>query len=361
MSGGVDSSVAALLLARQGYEVIGVTLRLWTVERPDATPLSKGCCSVEDIDDARRVCHALGARHYVVNAEREFRSFVVDYFLAEYQRGRTPHPCIACNDRIKFDFLMDRALRLDADYIATGHYARLSNGPDGRVRLLRGVDPRKDQSYVLFGLGQEQLRRILLPVGDHSKERIRELAREAALPVADKPDSQEHMLHPPGRLPPVPPRSACSPTPATWSTPPAASWAATRASGSTPSVNVAAWESRRRPPSTSSTWTPKPRKSSSAPRKSSCPTPWSRSASPGPRGRPHTAPSSSAQRSATRPPEAPATVDARGDTALVRFRDPQRAVTPGQAVVFYQGDELLGGGYIRSALRSSAAPVPATA
>ncbi len=198
MSGGVDSSVAALLLARQGYEVIGVTLRLWTVERPDATPLSKGCCSVEDIDDARRVCHTLGARHYVVNAEREFRSFVVDYFLAEYQRGRTPHPCIACNDRIKFDFLMDRALQLDADYIATGHYARLSNGPDGRVRLLRGVDPRKDQSYVLFGLGQEQLRRILLPVGVHSKERIRELAREAALPVADKPDSQDICFIPQG-------------------------------------------------------------------------------------------------------------------------------------------------------------------
>ena len=105
MSGGVDSSVAALLLAQAGYEVVGVTLRLWTLDRPHAAPMSRSCCSVEDIDDARRVCQAIGARHYVVNAEREFRARVVDYFFAEYERGRTPHPCIACNDRIKFDFL----------------------------------------------------------------------------------------------------------------------------------------------------------------------------------------------------------------------------------------------------------------
>ena len=106
MSGGVDSSVAALMLARQGYEVIGVSLRLFTDERPDAAPLTRGCCTAEDIEDARRVCQLIGARHYVVNAEREFRDFVINYFLREYQRGRTPHPCIACNDRIKFDFLL---------------------------------------------------------------------------------------------------------------------------------------------------------------------------------------------------------------------------------------------------------------
>ena len=360
MSGGVDSSVAALLLARQGYEVIGVTLRLWTVERPDATPLSKGCCSVEDIDDARRVCHTLGARHYVVNAEREFRSFVVDYFLAEYQRGRTPHPCIACNDRIKFDFLMDRALQLDADYIATGHYARLSNSPDGRVRLLRGVDPRKDQSYVLFGLGQEQLRRILLPVGVHSKERIRELAREAALPVADKPDSQDICFIPQGDY-----RQFLQER--VQSNPGDVVDTSGRVLGRHQGVELYTIGQRRGLgiASTAPLYVVDLDAEAAqvvvgsseellshtlvAERLS-----WTAGAPP----EGHVELSAKIRYKAS---ESPATIDARADTALVRFRDPQRAVTPGQAVVFYQGDELLGGGYIRSALRSPAAPVPAPA
>ena len=114
MSGGVDSSVAALLLKNQGYEVIGVTMRLWTVERDDLPTLSKRCCSVEDIDDARRVCQTIGVRHYVLNLEKEFQQHVVDYFCQEYERGRTPHPCLACNDRLKFDFLLKKAIMLDA-------------------------------------------------------------------------------------------------------------------------------------------------------------------------------------------------------------------------------------------------------
>ena len=156
MSGGVDSSVAALLLKEQGYEVIGVTMRLWTLEREDLPPLSKRCCSVEDVEDARRVCQVIGVPHYVQNYERQFQQHVVDYFVQEYDRGRTPHPCLACNDKIKFDFLLRRAMFLDADYVATGHYARIcSDG--GRLKLLKGIDEAKDQSYVLFTLKQPQL------------------------------------------------------------------------------------------------------------------------------------------------------------------------------------------------------------
>ena len=191
MSGGVDSSVAALLLHRQGYDVVGVTMRLWSEERDDVPETSKRCCSVEDVEDARRVCHAIGVPHYFVNFEKEFQSHVIDYFVQEYDRGRTPHPCLACNDKIKFDFLLRRAMFLDADYIATGHYGRVRKNEEGRYELLKGVDASKDQSYVLFTLGQNELSRLLLPVGEYPKEEIRRVAADSGLLVADKPDSQE--------------------------------------------------------------------------------------------------------------------------------------------------------------------------
>ena len=191
MSGGVDSSVAALLLHRQGYDVVGVTMRLWAQERDDVPAANKRCCSVEDVDDARRVCHAIGVPHYFVNFEKEFQSHVIDYFVREYDRGRTPHPCLACNDKIKFDFLLRRAMFLDADYIATGHYGRVRKNAHGHFNLLKGVDASKDQSYVLFTLGQSELSRLLLPVGEFPKKEIREIAAESGLLVADKPDSQE--------------------------------------------------------------------------------------------------------------------------------------------------------------------------
>ena len=197
MSGGVDSSVAALLLKEEGYEVIGVTMRLWTVERQDLPRLSKRCCSVEDVEDARRVCQIIGAPHYFLNFEREFKAHVVDYFCQEYDRGRTPHPCLACNDKIKFDFLLRRAMFLEADYIATGHYARISPNREG-LKLLKGIDTGKDQSYVLVTLKQEELQRLLLPIGEYPKGEIRRLAGEAGLPVADKPDSQEICFIPDG-------------------------------------------------------------------------------------------------------------------------------------------------------------------
>lgn len=197
MSGGVDSSAAALLLARAGHRVTGVTLRLYDVEGVPSGA-HQGCCTLDDIEDARRVCAVLGIPHYVMDAREGFRTHVMDYFVAEYRRGRTPHPCIACNDRIKFDLLAGQAEALGAGAVATGHYARIAREPDGSFALLRGVDQSKDQSYVLAGLGQAQLARTLLPVGSFPKTRIRALAAEAGLHLAAKRDSQEVCFIPSG-------------------------------------------------------------------------------------------------------------------------------------------------------------------
>ncbi len=190
MSGGVDSSVAALLLQRQGYDVVGVTMKLYSLDQADLPDYYRGCCTVDDVEDARIVCHRLGIPHYVLNVQQEFQDHVIDYFCSEYQQGRTPHPCIACNDKIKFNFLATRASILDAKYVATGHYARIENEPHG-FTLKKGLDAAKDQSYVLFGMGQDELGRTLMPVGGYSKEAIRQLALEADFPNAGKPDSQD--------------------------------------------------------------------------------------------------------------------------------------------------------------------------
>jgi tRNA-specific 2-thiouridylase len=200
MSGGVDSSVAAYLLTKEGYDVIGVTMRLWVAENDeDITEDHQGCCSIEDIEDARLVCQTIGIPHYVMNVQDEFRKHVMDYFVEEYANGRTPHPCIACNDRIKFDFLMRRAEMMDAQYLATGHYARVvADEVTGERSLLKGMDDSKDQAYVLYGLNASLLERVLLPVGWHSKQRIRELAVEAGLHLANKKDSQEICFIPKG-------------------------------------------------------------------------------------------------------------------------------------------------------------------
>jgi tRNA-uridine 2-sulfurtransferase len=191
MSGGVDSSLAAALLVEQGYDVIGVTMRLWTEERPDELRGHQQCCSVEDIGDARRVAGQVGIRHYVLNFEREFKETVVDNFVAEYEAGRTPNPCVRCNEHIKYRALLDRLPTLDADFIATGHYARVSHESGGPSRLFRAADASKDQSYVLYMLKQEQLSRLLLPIGGLTKDEVRERARGLGLDVAAKPDSVE--------------------------------------------------------------------------------------------------------------------------------------------------------------------------
>jgi len=189
MSGGVDSSVAAALLIEQGYEVTGVTLRLWA-EDNESERREGGCCSLDDIDDARRVCHRLGIRHLVLNMKEQFKTRVVDYFINEYITGRTPNPCIACNRHIKFDEMLRRAKLLEYDYIATGHYAQISL-QNGRYQLHRAAHPEKDQSYALYTLTQAQLPHLLLPLGEYSKERVRLTAKEKELAVFSKPDSQE--------------------------------------------------------------------------------------------------------------------------------------------------------------------------
>jgi tRNA-specific 2-thiouridylase len=188
MSGGVDSSTTAALLVGQGYDVTGVMMRLWAEEGQGGS--TNRCCSIEAMEDARRVCETLGIPFHVINYEREFKREVVDLFIAEYARGRTPNPCLACNRRIKFDLLLRRALTLDAQYLATGHYARVRQ-VDGRYQLLKGCDERKDQSYVLYMLGQKELQHLLLPLGDYTKEQVRAMARQRGLPVADRAESQD--------------------------------------------------------------------------------------------------------------------------------------------------------------------------
>lgn len=190
MSGGVDSAVAAGLLAREGYEVVGITMRLWTQDEPLAPRYQRRCCPAEDIDDARVAADALGIPHYVLNMERDFEAHVVDYFVEEYRRGRTPNPCLPCNEHVKFGSLMAQAVAMEAGYLATGHYARIE-GSDGGRRLLRSLDETKDQSYVLYMLGQEELGRLLFPIGGYRKSDIRRLAQEMKLPMAEKPDSAD--------------------------------------------------------------------------------------------------------------------------------------------------------------------------
>ena len=190
MSGGVDSSVAAALLAEQGHEVIGLSMQLYD---QSAGQTSFGsCCSIDDLHDARRVAHAIGIPHYILNFEREFDEQVVSNFVREYAAGRTPIPCARCNSDLKFATLADRASGFGAERVATGHYARVEHDEvTGRTLLKRGVDGGKDQSYFLFSLTQDQLARAAFPVGDVSKDVVREYARRFALPVAEKPDSQE--------------------------------------------------------------------------------------------------------------------------------------------------------------------------
>lgn len=185
MSGGVDSSVAAALLLDAGYAVTGVTLKLWGGES------DSGCCAVSDVEDARRVAHRLGIDHHVFNFGHEFNEHVIEPYVTAYGEGRTPNPCIECNRHIKFDKLFRRADALGFPLLATGHHAAVAVLPDGTRRIRRGADQAKDQSYVLYMLEQAQLARLVLPLGSMTKDRVRELARELGLATASKPDSQD--------------------------------------------------------------------------------------------------------------------------------------------------------------------------
>jgi tRNA-uridine 2-sulfurtransferase len=188
MSGGVDSSVAGYLLREQGYEVIGVTMKVWPQDC--ISRAEDKCCGPQAIADARGVAHSLGIPHYVVDEADQFERLVIDYFSSEYQAGRTPNPCVMCNEKLKFGNLWSKAAALGCDYIATGHYAIIEHSGD-HAALRKGLDARKDQSYFLFSLRQPQLRRALTPLGKMTKPQIREIAHSLGLKVADKIDSQE--------------------------------------------------------------------------------------------------------------------------------------------------------------------------
>lgn len=189
MSGGVDSSVAAYLLKEQGYDVIGITLRM-SPDNDETIENEGGCCSLSAVEDARRVCDRIGIPFYVLNFKDVFKEKVIDYFIDEYMVGKTPNPCIACNKHIKFDALLRKARGIGAEYVATGHYAKIVE-EDGRYLLIKSDDDKKDQTYALYNFTQDQLEHTLMPCGEYTKDKIREIAKEIGLAVHNKKDSEE--------------------------------------------------------------------------------------------------------------------------------------------------------------------------
>lgn len=354
MSGGVDSSVAAALLVEQGYNVVGVAMRLAPENAPPRPGRRGTCCSHDDFEDARRVAERLDFPFYVVDLREEFSARVIGNFVNEYLRGRTPNPCVTCNRAIKFDRLWYRAAALEAEYVATGHYARIE--PDGRGghRLLRAGDAAKDQSYFLFNLGQRELARTLFPLGGLTKAAVRERARALGLANADKPESQEICFVPDGDYAATVERAA----------PPGALRAGRiiddqgRALGRHPGIHRFTVGQRRGLGV-----------AAEAPLYVRAIDPDSGDVTVGPRSRLGAAglvvsavslvrpPAVEAREFAAavriryRHPELPATIRlGPAGQAEVRFTDCGPAVTPGQACVFYQGEEVLGGGVIERAL-----------
>jgi tRNA-uridine 2-sulfurtransferase len=198
MSGGVDSSVAAAVLLEQGYDVIGITMKLHEYADTGDGANDRSCCDLESYNDAARVCHKLGVPHYVIDLVSEFRKDVIDNFVDEYLGGRTPNPCVLCNTKLKWEYLYSKAMDLEASWIATGHYAQIVHSADGGSQLLRGSDPFKDQSYALWGIKREQLSKTLFPIGDISKAEAREIARRFKLLNAEKAESQDICFVPDG-------------------------------------------------------------------------------------------------------------------------------------------------------------------
>jgi tRNA-specific 2-thiouridylase len=191
MSGGVDSSVTAAMLKDRGYDVVGISMQLYDHGEKGEKRFDS-CCSLTDLHDARKVAHKIGIPHYIVNYEKEFREGVIDYFAEEYALGRTPNPCVMCNSRLKFDHLLEKAAALNADWVATGHFAQVVHYEDGRPsELFRGSDPKKDQSYFLFGIRKEFLKRALFPLAELTKAEVREYARKLDLHTSEKKESQE--------------------------------------------------------------------------------------------------------------------------------------------------------------------------
>ncbi len=347
MSGGVDSSVAAALLAEQGHDVVGVSMQLYD-QREGQTSFGS-CCTLDDLHDARRVAAAINIPHYIVNFEQQFDEQVVSNFVREYTSGRTPLPCARCNSELKFATLLERARGFGADAVATGHYARVErDAATGRYRLRRGVDPSKDQAYFLFSLTQAQLARALFPVGDRPKLDVRAYARERGLPVADKADSQEICFIPGDDYASFVATHA----------PDAASGGAIvdergRVLGTHDGIHRFTVGQRKglglagsRAPLYVLQLRPADRHVVVGPKASLEQTQLTASGVNWICDQPSTAIRASVQ-IRHRHEAAPATVRATDvDRAEVVFDAPQIAITPGQAVVFYDGDVVLGGGWI---------------
>jgi tRNA-specific 2-thiouridylase len=353
MSGGVDSSVAAALLAEQGHDVVGISMQLY--DQSGGQTSFGSCCSIDDLHDARRVAAAIGIPHYIVNFEREFHDEVMSDFVREYASGRTPLPCAHCNGDLKFAALAERAAAFGAEAVATGHYARVERDrATGRPRLKRGVDAAKDQSYFLFSLSADQLARAMFPVGDRAKDEVREYARRRRLPVADKPDSQEICFIPDHdyrsfvtRHLPDAPRSG------------AVVDERGRVLGTHDGVHRFTVGQRKGLgiPSTGApiyvlALRPETGEVVVGPRQSLERTSLTASSVNWSGGQPSAPLHVSAQirhRHAAAPAIVRALEDAgpaQGSRAEVVFAEPQLAVTPGQAVVFYDGDAVIGGGWI---------------
>jgi tRNA-specific 2-thiouridylase len=349
MSGGVDSSVAAGLLADAGHEVIGLSMQLYDQrESPDAFG---SCCSLDDLHDARRVAQSLGFPHYLVNFEAEFRKTVVENFVGEYASGRTPIPCVHCNSDLKFATLVERAAGLDAAWVATGHYARVAYDEDRReYRLLRGVDRDKDQSYFLFSLTQDQLAHAVFPVGHLTKPEVRAHAARLGLLVADKPDSHEICFVPDGDAAGFVERQLGTD---------ARTGAIVDSSGRVLgqhggvhrytvgqrkglglATGVPLYVIKLQPDSAEVVVGPREELGRSDLRATGVN--WIA-------GTPPLEPRRVTARIRHRHQDAPAVVTADGDDgASLVFDEPQLAVAPGQAVVFYEGEDVVGGGWIGS-------------
>lgn len=342
MSGGVDSSVAAALLREAGYDLVGVTLHLWDARGDQQVGR---CCAPEDRDDARRTCEHLGIPHYVLDEREAFQRHVVDPFIADYQAGRTPIPCVHCNRTVKLTYLVDVAERFGASHIATGHYARLRRARDGHLRLFRGRDLDKDQSYFLFGLPQSTLERLLFPLGELTKDEAREAGRRLGVPNADKPESQELCFVPDGRIGDFIERQGAAPQPG-----PMVDTDGTVVGRHQGIANFTRGQRRglglggggtryvlRIVPDTAEVVVGE--QSALYDRHlTATDAHWI--------GERPSVRFEGDVRIRYRHCGAPAYVTARDGGFEVEFQEPQRAITPGQAAVVYRGDEVIGGGFI---------------